>query len=156
MKEFKKVDGEFVPIKHNHYLINRRMEDRVQSFAITIRTKPTRYTHHCCVCGIDFKVGDRQIVTSAGLLYGYPKKGERTRFSTLPEGWLNKLQKDIIISNKKFYTHPTCYGCHLNHQYFKARLFELVNNSLCESCEHKFKCYTGEEYNENYTNRVSG
>jgi len=135
----------FRPKKYNNELRRKRLENTIRLFDTIIRDKPTRHIQRCPICGIEFIVGERQVIVNNGLYYGYANEGRRTSFTTLKTGWKSFAPaKDVIIYMKKYYLHPECYACQQNKMFLRGNLHGIINHSLCEQCEHKFKCYTGE------------
>ena len=136
-------------LPRNHALLEKRSEGYVHSFAFTIRTKPTRHKQSCNICAKEFEVGDRQILLNVQHLFGYAEKGKKTRFQAMPAGWVGKFRdKPVITYCRKHYLHPDCYACHVNRKFIEGQLYGLLNYALCEKCEHKFSCLTGETYNK--------
>jgi len=140
-------------VKHNLDLWSKRRQGYVHSHIFSIRTKPTRHKQLCASCSKQFEVGDRQIIANTGeTLYGYATKGAKSGFSVMPK-WmprriLSASDKPMIIFHKKYYYHPDCFACYVNKQFIRGQLHGILNHSLCEKCEHKFSCFTGEIHHD--------
>ncbi len=143
-------------IKQKNYNLELRLKREQQKielrdFPLSVRIKPTAHKQYCYLCRKPIGKDTHQIMLNSGYWYTFVKdskvQGGFRSISTIPSPYYTSVTSadsgSYLCCNRKIYLHADCYACIFNRMMAKMGLSHLVNQNVCDKCEQRFNCYSG-------------